>query len=126
MRTSAVVQMREPRPEPPPREEAKPVHPYLAELRRKPAPKQYTDYYLQNLKFIGTGYEAPADASGMRCLVGKKSKSLAWRYRRPKGTPKAGEPAKLILGTYPGEVTLAQARVKLAAAKEQRERGIDP
>jgi integrase len=108
------------RPSRPPREGAKSIDPRLEKIRAE-VPAAFSDKYLcgKKLPLIGIEYEV-AEASGLRIFV-KKSRSFGWRYRRPD----TGKPAKLIFGKYPG-VSLADAHVKLAAAKKQLENGIDP
>lgn len=68
-----------------------------------------------------TGDQRLTDGGGLSLLVRQHSKVWRFRYRHP-GTKR---PNELSLGTYP-EVTLKQARSKLAAARAMVENGVDP
>jgi integrase len=80
----------------------------------------FTPPAIDNLKPESRPYEV-AEPGGLRLVVGKRSKTFAYRYQ----SPTTGKAAKLTLGRWPGK-GLAEARSAVATARQQVEDGIDP
>lgn len=82
--------------------------------------KPFSPAGLDRLRYNGAIVEK-SEPSGLRIVVGKRSKSFVYRYH----SPKTDKPRKLNLGRYP-QTSLADARTKVVEAKELLGQKIDP
>jgi integrase len=80
----------------------------------------FTPLAIEKLKAEPRQFEV-AEPGGLRVIVGKNSKTFAYRYR----SPVTGKSRKLTIGRFPGK-DLTEARTAVATAQAKIQNKIDP